>query len=270
MYFGPARDEITLEEAIEDYKVLSKYKYYVHVVELSPAERNEYLELSNEIIHLYMRSREGENQPMTETADNNPKLRGKIMERARIAKEAVSKDHVTAREVEDAGEKTMIFCNTRQHARRIRERIRDDSSRRTGLFFGSFSASEREGFLDSFKDGTIDTLVSIDCLTEGVDVPECDSAILVANSLSEREAVQRRGRVLRKAEGTDVAEIHDFITLPVSEKMLKSGDADLSNYETNMIERELRRVERMNEAAVNWERNDLRIIRLQRATRRYQ
>jgi superfamily II DNA or RNA helicase/HKD family nuclease len=270
MYFGPARDEITLEEAIEDYKVLSKYKYYVHVVSLSPAERDEYLELSDEIIHLYMRSRESENQPMSETADNNPKLRGKIMERARIAKEATSKDPVTASEVEAAGEKTMVFCNTRQHARRIRERIRDESSRRTGLFFGSFSASEREGFLNSFKDGTIDTLVSIDCLTEGVDVPACDSAILVANSLSEREAVQRRGRVLRKAEGTDEAEIHDFITLPVAESILKSGDADLSNYEINLIEKELRRMERMNEASVNWERNDLRIIRLRRATRRYQ
>jgi superfamily II DNA or RNA helicase len=268
-YFGPTVDEITLEEAIHDYEVLSEYKYYIHIVTLRPWERDQYNELSEEITQLYVRHREYDDQPIMETADQNERLKGKIMERADIVKEAEEKDVVVTKVIDDAGEKTMVFGNKRQHCRRIKDAIDQVSTRRIGLFFGSFSAEDREGFLSDFRRGTIDTLVSIDCLTEGVDVPECDSAVLVANSLSEREAVQRRGRVLRKPEESDRAVIHDFMTLPISREQLENGDADLSRYETSMIEKELNRVERMNEEAYNHERNDLTIIRLRNALAMY-
>ncbi|MFK5604649.1 DEAD/DEAH box helicase family protein [Haloferax volcanii] len=268
-YFGPTVDEITLEEAIHKHKVLSEYKYYIHVVTLRPWERDKYNELSEEITQLYVRHREYDDQPIMETADQNERLKGKIMERANIVKEAEEKDVVVTDVIDDAGEKTMVFGNKRKHSRRIKDAIDEVSTRRIGLFFGSFSAKDREGFLTDFRRGTIDTLVSIDCLTEGVDVPECDSAVLVANSLSEREAVQRRGRVLRKTEDSDRAVIHDFVTLPVSRNDLESGDADLSRYEIRMIEKELNRVERMNEEAYNHERNDLTVIRLRNTLAMY-
>lgn len=264
-YFGPTVDEITLEEAIYEHEVLSEYKYYLHVVTLQPWERDRYNDLSEEITQLYVRHREYDDQPIMETADQNKRLKGKIMERADIVKEAEEKDAVVTDVIDDAGAKTMVFANKRQHSRRIKDAIDEESTRRIGLFFGSFSTVDREGFLADFRRGTIDTLVSIDCLTEGVDVPECDSAVLVANSLSEREAVQRRGRVLRKAEDSDRAVIHDFITLPISRERLESGDVDLSRYEISMIEKELSRIERMNEEAYNHERNDLTIIRLRNA-----
>ena len=268
-YFGSTVDEITLEEAIHDYKVLSEYKYYIHVVALRPWERDRYNELSEEITQLYVRHREHDDQPIMETADQNERLKGKIMERADLVKEAEEKDAVVTDIIDEAGDKTMVFANKRQHSRRIKDAIDETSTRRIGLFFGSFSAEAREGFLNDFRRGTIDTLVSIDCLTEGVDVPECDSAVLVANSLSEREAVQRRGRVLRKAEDSDRAVIHDFVTLPVSREQLESGDAGLSRYEISMIEKELDRVKRMNEEAYNHERNDLTIIRLRNTLAMY-
>lgn len=269
-YFGSERDVITLEEAIHDYEVLSEYRYYIHVVALSGYERDEYLKLSQQIMNMYQKHQDYEDQPLLETADQHQPLRGKIMKRANIAKEAVAKDPVVADVIEDVGEKTMIFCNTRAHARRIKDAIDANSTRRVGLFFGSLSAEDRDKFRDDFEKGTIDTLASIDVLTEGVDVPECDSAILVANSLSEREAVQRRGRVLRKSGEDRKAVIHDFITLPVPRELLESGDADLSGYETGLIEKEINRVRRMNEEAYNWERNDLTLIRLQNTLAMYQ
>jgi len=269
-YFGSVRDVITLEEAIHDYEVLSEYRYYIHVVSLTGYERNEYLELSQQIMNMYQKHRGYEDQPLLETADQHQPLRGKIMKRANIAKEAVAKDPVVADVIEDIGQKTMVFSNTRIHARRIKKSIDENSTRRVGLFFGNFSSDDRDNFQEDFENGTIDTLVSIDVLTEGVDVPECDSAILVANSLSEREAVQRRGRVLRKSGKDHKAVIHDFITLPVPREILEKGDADLSGYEIGLIEKEVNRVRRMNKEAYNWERNDLTLIRLQNALTMYQ
>ena len=269
-YFGPIRDVITLEEAIHDYEVLSEYRYYIHVVSLTGYERDDYLELSQQIMNMYQKHRDYNDQPLLETADQHQALRGKIMKRANIAKEAVAKDPVVADVIDGVGEKTMVFCNTRAHARRIKEAIDENSTRRVGLFFGNLSSEERDNFREDFENGTIDTLASIDVLTEGVDVPECDSAILVANSLSEREAVQRRGRVLRESEEDRKAVIHDFVTLPVPRDLLESGDADLSGYETGLIEKEINRVQRMNEEAYNWERNDLTLIRLQNTLAMYQ
>jgi superfamily II DNA or RNA helicase len=269
-YFGSVRDVITLEEAIHDYEVLSEYRYYIHVVSLTGYERDEYLELSQQIMNMYQKHRDYNDQPLLETADQHQPLRGKIMKRANIAKEAVAKDPVVADVIDDIGKKTMVFCNTRAHARRIKEAIDENSTRRVGLFFGNLSSDDRDNFREDFENGTIDTLASIDVLTEGVDVPECDSAILVANSLSEREAVQRRGRVLRKSGEDRKAIIHDFITLPVPRELLESGDADLSGYEIGLIEKEINRVRRMNEEAYNWERNDLTLIRLQNALSMYQ
>lgn len=270
-YFGDVVDTITLEDAIEHYEVLSEYEYHIHTVTLNSTERDDYNDFSNDIAQKYQRFRSSKNDPITEVADRNPPLRGAIMERARVLKECREKDVVTADIIEGLGEKTLVFGNTHDHARRVKSAMDESSSRNIGLFFGSLSSNEREGFLSDFEDGFLDTLVSIDVLNEGIDVPECDSAILIANSMSEREAVQRRGRVLRKAEDeTQRAQIHDFITLPVSKELIEHQQADLSTAEVNLIKKEIDRVDRMNEAAWNREMNDLEIIRLRNQVALYE
>ena len=57
-------------------------------------------------------------------------------------------------------------------------------------------------------------VVSIRCLDEGVDIPSVTHALILASSKNPREYIQRRGRVLRRAEGKSVAHIHDVLVLP--------------------------------------------------------
>ena len=52
--------------------------------------------------------------------------------------------------------------------------------------------------LDRFKSGRIDVLVAPRILDEGVDVPEADLAIILTASGSQRQLIQRLGRILRK------------------------------------------------------------------------
>src|SRR5699024_8113047 len=66
----------------------------------------------------------------------------------------------------------------------------------------------------AFADGTIQVLIAIKCLDEGVDVPSTRSAYFLASTSNPREFVQRRGRILRTAKGKVLAEIHDFIVFP--------------------------------------------------------
>ena len=57
-------------------------------------------------------------------------------------------------------------------------------------------------------------IFSMYCLDEGIDVPEFQSAILVASASSERQYIQRRGRILRGAMNGKIAELYDIVILP--------------------------------------------------------
>jgi len=76
--------------------------------------------------------------------------------------------------------------------------------------------AERRNILSAFSKGDIDGLVAIRCLDQGVDVPATRRAYILASSTNPREFVQRRGRILRKAEGKQFAQVYDFLVGPWS------------------------------------------------------
>jgi superfamily II DNA or RNA helicase len=67
--------------------------------------------------------------------------------------------------------------------------------------------------LEEFKIANIDGLVAIRCLDEGINIPSCHTAYLLASSRNPRQFIQRRGRILRKAPGKEKATIYDFVVL---------------------------------------------------------
>ena len=67
--------------------------------------------------------------------------------------------------------------------------------------------------MESFRDyGGI--MLAVKCLDEGVDIPGITHGIILSSSTVEREFVQRRGRMLRGAEGKTKAVIYDAVTMP--------------------------------------------------------
>ena len=110
------------------------------------------------------------------------------------------------------------------------------------------STKERERNLESFSNGTGDFLVAIKCLDEGVDIPTCDSAILMANSRSTREFIQRRGRLLRKDPSKERSQIFDILILPVDPQSTSRG---ISRAEYQIVESELKRARLFAESALN-------------------
>ena len=59
----------------------------------------------------------------------------------------------------------------------------------------------------------IDIIVSIRVLDEGVNIPSVERAYILASRRSEREYIQRRGRVLRLSNNKDKAIIYDFVVM---------------------------------------------------------
>ncbi|CDM95060.1 MULTISPECIES: DEAD/DEAH box helicase [Limnospira] len=78
---------------------------------------------------------------------------------------------------------------------------------------------ERHQILDKFRQGEYRTLVASHVLNEGVDVPDAKIAIILSGTGSEREYIQRLGRVLRKGSQTGKrAVLYEVITENTSEE----------------------------------------------------
>ena len=71
---------------------------------------------------------------------------------------------------------------------------------------------ERVQILERFGSGRYRAVVTSKVLNEGVDVPEANVAIVVSGSASQREHIQRLGRVLRKGSRGKRAVLYELIT----------------------------------------------------------
>jgi len=76
---------------------------------------------------------------------------------------------------------------------------------------------ERHTLLQAFREGRYRTLVTSRVLNEGVDVPEASVAVVLSGTATEREHIQRLGRILRKAKGKQ-ATLYEVVTEGTAEE----------------------------------------------------
>ncbi|WP_420594256.1 DEAD/DEAH box helicase family protein [Deinococcus sp.] len=76
---------------------------------------------------------------------------------------------------------------------------------------------ERHELLQKFKSGEYKTLVTSRVLNEGVDVPEASVAVVLSGTATEREHIQRLGRILRQAKNKK-AVLYEVVTENTSEE----------------------------------------------------
>jgi superfamily II DNA or RNA helicase len=95
------------------------------------------------------------------------------------------------------GEKTLIFTSHNKLVYRLsRELLIPAITHQT-------PQEEREEILGGFRDGTYRRIVTSRVLDEGVDVPDASMAVIISGSGSNRQFIQRLGRILRKMPGKE-------------------------------------------------------------------
>lgn len=72
----------------------------------------------------------------------------------------------------------------------------------------------RDVILDHFENGIYESIFSMKCLDEGIDIPRAEIAIFCSSTGNPRQFIQRRGRVLRNHSNKRRAYIYDLIVLP--------------------------------------------------------
>jgi superfamily II DNA or RNA helicase len=81
------------------------------------------------------------------------------------------------------------------------------------------AVKERHSILADFRTGHYRSLVASQVLNEGVDVPEASVAIILSGTASEREYVQRLGRVLRRGSSdSKLAYLYELIAEDTAEE----------------------------------------------------
>jgi superfamily II DNA or RNA helicase len=82
--------------------------------------------------------------------------------------------------------------------------------------------------LNAFRVGDLDALVAMKCLDEGIDVPACRTAYILASARNPKQFIQRRGRILRRSAGKEVAIVHDFLPILPFDKSSPMDSAERS------------------------------------------
>ncbi len=246
-YYGKVVFTYSLAQAIQD-KVLTPYDYFPHLVELTTAEAEEFIALSVEIGRAM--AREGGGEPSLG-------LKALMMKRSRVIASARNKipSLRTVLRNREPEPHTLFYCGDGYVDTEDDDDGRDDddpgfSGRQIevvceqldelGWTMSRFTSreprKEREHILANFRIGLVDAMVAIKCLDEGIDVPACRTAYILASSRDPRQFIQRRGRILRRSPSKDVAIIHDFVVA------LPAGAGDKEGFARKLIASELRRV----------------------------
>lgn len=201
-YFGNIVYELDLEQAIK-LDILCQYEYYVYVVTLTNVENEEYQKLTKRIIKLL---RSGNDQ-------KSGSINRLSIERSRIIKSASDKINILNQIIQDHPLKRgMVYCADICQADIVCHQLSQQ-----GMIVSRFTSKEdkqRPQILNDFSQGRLDALVAVKCLDEGVDIPAAQKAIILASDTSERQFIQRRGRILRKAKGKEQATLIDILVVP--------------------------------------------------------
>ncbi len=247
-------DAITKINPMTGKSYLTPFYYKPVFVELELDEVNDYLELTNRISKICRKNKNEKDILDSESVKNL------LFQRSGIIKNAKNKilhlEHVITSLIEEYKNVKwlLIYCTEKQIDTIIpilkkHRLISHKFTMKEGTIPNSkFNGlSERSYILQKFEEGDYHVLVAMKCLDEGIDIPPARITILTASSGSEREYIQRIGRVIRRYPEKKNATIFDLIVIPPIDKLPKQ----LKHLEQRIMKSEYARFEKIVKNAVN-------------------
>jgi superfamily II DNA or RNA helicase len=97
----------------------------------------------------------------------------------------------------------------------------------SGVYHSKLPLRTRATVLNKFRGGEIRVLVTCRALDEGFNVPETEIGIIAASTATNRQRIQRLGRVVRPAKGKEAAIIYTLVATPPEIARLKKEEENL-------------------------------------------
>jgi len=175
-----------------------------------------------------------------------------LFERANIVKGAEGKFVILDKLAKDHSLKScMIYCNDENQVTESLRILSTEGRKSIGFTSARLANYDREKILKDFESGVYEFIVAIKCLDEGIDIPSTKNALIMASSKTEREWIQRRGRLLRKSPGKETAIIYDCLVVPA--RLDADGNIldSITSTEVSIIDGELLRAREFAQSALN-------------------
>lgn len=247
-FFGPVVYQFTLKEAIG--KCLVEYDYFVHPVRLSDDEMDHWRELTAVIRQNAWRIEAG----------GSDDFMVKLLRDRRLLLETAAGKLSRLGELLDNHDlhrlkHTLIYASDKAPDQLLSA---NNMLRSRGVLFHQLTAEETADrvathrIIKAFQDGSLQVLTAKRVLDEGVNIPQIQTAFVLASTTVERQWIQRRGRLLRTcaAIGKTHSVIHDFLVLPPDFGGQLDSDA------RSLLRSELKRIQEFASLARNAGRPD--------------
>ena len=219
-------------------QTVSKYDIYHIGLSFQEEERNEYEELSNRMTILYRRLLTGfsclsglnqkdlfemlrslaggRDRRMAETASLYMRL---SYQRKRLVCQAGVRIQCVCELIKrlPAGEKIIIFGESISQAQELYGLLDRQYEGRTGRYHSRMGHQANRNTLERFRSGDIRILIACKALDEGLDVPDASVGIILSCASTQRQRIQRLGRIIRKKEEKDRASLYYLHVTETSE-----------------------------------------------------
>ena len=217
-FFGPIRFTYCIKDAQKEEKypgsetILSEYFYHLHLTYLTESEEKEVKELTDRIGQKIAI----ENDPTISESNStlSEQTKNLLIKRANILKTAqnkLSELQNILKNHQHMLQNCLVYCEDTEQLDQVAEIFNEE-----GIDYVKYhyNIEEKEQSMVLFKSKQRKFILSIKCLDQGLDIPECQSLILLSSSTNPREYIQRRGRVLRNIPNKANVQIFDIPTLP--------------------------------------------------------
>jgi superfamily II DNA or RNA helicase len=222
-YVVPTLGEIIFRYTYEDARrdgVISPFDLVNVGVDLLPREQIAYDSLTRRIAIAASKVDAGE---------DDGRLKRLLMQRASISANARMRVPATLRLVELArGQRTIVFHERVQAADSI-HRLLQERGYSSTIYHTGINPVVRRDNLRLFRKGLFDVMVCCRALDEGLNVPEASAAVIASSTASNRQRIQRLGRVLRPAPDKERATVYTIYATAVEEQRLRIESSRLAD-----------------------------------------
>lgn len=108
----------------------------------------------------------------------------------------------------DAKEKILIFSERTVQADELYYLLQKTFPEKVGRYHSKMGDQANKNTLDRFRSGSIRILITCKAIDEGIDVPDASVGIILSGTSTQRQRIQRLGRIIRQKDGKERAALY--------------------------------------------------------------
>lgn len=125
----------------------------------------------------------------------------------------------------DDSEKIIIFSERTKQADELYQLLRESYPEKAGRYHSKMGKWANKNVLERFREGSVRILIACKAIDEGIDVPDASVGIIMSGTSTQRQRIQRLGRIIRKNNGKDHSSLYYLHITETSEDSCFLPDA---------------------------------------------